>query len=450
MRGFLFDLNRCTGCHACLLACTIENRLAAGESWREVHGFNPRHYPGIARYHLSLGCLHCAEPACMIHCPARAYSRDAATGAVLIDPERCIGCRYCDWACPFDAPKYSRLAGTMSKCTLCNERLTEGLSPACCALCPTGALQFGDLAPAPGSEAPAGFPRTELVPSIRFTPPRSVAGPDLAWRDGNSRYAAADAQEPLIPSKLSIESDWPLIAFTLAAALLSAIAGAALTGPLRLNPVDFLAAGLGALGLSALHLGRRGRAWRALLNLRTSWLSREIAAYLVFLALYAASALVPAFGRTLGWASPAAGFATLYCIDRVYGAVSRKTYPGLHSGAAVLSGIFLFGVIAHNEWVAGLTGLARLVLYAERQPWSRSRARRWAALLRLGAGFVLPLALWTEFPDWVLAVAMVGEVIDRCEYYLDLDIPSPRSRLAADLDETLRNRVRTQPDPEVA
>ena len=77
MRGaFVFDPNRCTGCQACELACSIENQLGPDRSWRSVLTFNERALPGVPLFHLSLACNHCEEPACMHSCPALAYERD--------------------------------------------------------------------------------------------------------------------------------------------------------------------------------------------------------------------------------------------------------------------------------------------------------------------------------------------------------------------------------------
>jgi Fe-S-cluster-containing dehydrogenase component len=106
--SFLFDPNRCTGCGACRLACSIENQLEPERSWRRIDTFNRTRHPGVPLYHLSLACNHCAEPACMFACPALAYSRDEKSGAVLLDEGKCIGCRYCAWACPYDAPRTFR------------------------------------------------------------------------------------------------------------------------------------------------------------------------------------------------------------------------------------------------------------------------------------------------------------------------------------------------------
>ena len=98
--GFRFDPNLCTGCAACRLACTIENDLPFGRSWRRIETFNPTRAPSLPLYHLSLACNHCDTPACMHACPALAYRRDEETGAVLLDSSKCIGCKYCAWACP--------------------------------------------------------------------------------------------------------------------------------------------------------------------------------------------------------------------------------------------------------------------------------------------------------------------------------------------------------------
>jgi Fe-S-cluster-containing dehydrogenase component len=434
MKGFLLDLNRCTGCHACMLACSIENELGPQESWRAVYTFNQQHRQSVATFHLSLGCLHCTDPACMRSCPTLAYARNPSTGAMLIDSRLCIGCKYCNWVCPFDAPRYSRSTRTISKCTLCNHRLTEGGNPACVSLCPTGALQFVDLQSAPGIGAVPGFPATGIGPAIRFVPLRSPSGPQVS-PEPHEVPVGAEPRKPDSAStpKVNVESEWSLIGFTLAAVLLVAIASATLLHSLRIDGYDFLTAALGALLVGAMHLGRKLRAWRAVLNFRHSWLSREIIFYFAFTALTAAGLFWPSTGQALGWAGVLSGFAALFCVDRVYDSVATRNSPRFHSAGTVLTGLFLSGILAGSTPLAGLTGLTKLVLYADRQPWSKSFGRLLASTLRLGFGFVLPLAFWRDYPDWVLPVVIVGEVIDRCEYYFDLDLITPRSQIALDL-----------------
>jgi len=449
MRGFLLDLNRCTGCHACLFACSIENGLDFGKSWREIHTFNTRHRSGVASFHLSLGCLHCAEPACMKSCPASAYSRDALTGAVLVDSGLCIGCRYCKWACPFDAPKYDPDAGTVSKCTLCNDRLGDGKDPACSSLCPTGALQFADLDAGNGIETVPGFPATDLDPRAKFIPVRSANGPAMSQESMDG--ATVDrlrVQDTSPRSRASIESEWSLIAFTLAATLLVAIVGAAAIGTLSIGGIDFLIGALAAMGIGALHLGKKSRAWRAVLNLRSSWLSREIVAYSAFLVLALATFFSPSPGGILTAAAVVSGFFALYCVDRVYSSISRPGFPRFHSGGAMLTGLYLCGIIASVAPIAACAGLIKLVLYAERQSWRVSPWRFFVSVLRLGLGFVIPLALWRAYPDWILPAVVVAEVIDRCEFYLDMIIPGPDGQIAEDLRRATAERERQSPDLE--
>lgn len=434
MKGFLLDLNRCTGCHACMLACSVENSLVFGQSWREVYTFNQRHYPGIARYHFSLGCLHCAEPACMINCPAGAYSLDRSTGVVLIDSGLCIGCRYCNWACPYGAPQYDSATGTMSKCTLCDERLSEGKDPACASLCPTGALQYVEMEAHAGVSEVPGFPATNAGPRIQFVPLQAAQGPASSQEAGGTESARGSKKLHQTPqSNSTVESEWSLIAFTTAAALLVAIAGAALAGALRIDGLDFLAAALGALGIGALHLGKKTRAWRSVINVRSSWLSREIVAYSAFLILGFGMFFLRPPSAVLSWAAVLSGFFALYCVDRVYGSIARLGYPYFHSAGAVLTGLFLCGVVAHIGLIAGFAGILKLVLYAERQPWTKSPERLLTSILRMSLGFVVPLALWRAYPDWVLPASVAAEVLDRCEYYLDLKILSPSSQIAIDL-----------------
>ncbi len=156
--GFVLDLGRCLGCGACVLACRLENQLPAAVSWRQVLPLNQDRYRGGPAYHFSLSCHHCSRPACLSACPSGAYIK-RSDGTVLIRAELCLGCRYCEMACPFGAPSYDESAGVMTKCHLCVHRIDAGLKPACVSACPTGALLFSR----PG-EADSG-PRTELLPT---------------------------------------------------------------------------------------------------------------------------------------------------------------------------------------------------------------------------------------------------------------------------------------------
>jgi len=434
MRGFILDLNKCTGCEACRLACRIENGIEEARGWREVYTFNEARFPRLSLHHLSLACNHCADAPCMNSCPALALSRDSATGAVLLEPQSCIGCRYCGWTCPFDALRYRSAAGVMSKCTFCRHRLAEGLRPACAALCPTGALNYGDLDRA-GTDSVPGFPRTDFGPSIRFIARRGAGPlPECTAAPAND---APPAPEPgrAPPRRISLKTEWPLALFTWMAALLVSLAAVSAAAPLALDPFAFLLAGLASLAISSIHLGRKLRAWRAVMNFRASWLSREVLLFLLFLTLAVLRFFFFPMSRILSWTAAAAGFAALYAIDRVYDLTLKGAPTHLHSAGAFLTGVFLAGAFTANPVAVGLAGILKLAFYAGRKLSFVRRGlpvRPLLSLLRLG----FP-ALWLFLPGTEAAIALLsllaGELIDRLEYYLEMDAPSPRRQITQDL-----------------
>ncbi len=99
----------------------------------------------MSAYNLSLACNHCEEPLCRDACPSGAISK-REDGIVFIDKDKCLGCRYCEWACPYNALRFDARTNTVSKCHFCFEDLDRGEPPACVPACPMRALDFGDLA----------------------------------------------------------------------------------------------------------------------------------------------------------------------------------------------------------------------------------------------------------------------------------------------------------------
>ncbi len=429
LRGFSFDPNRCTGCQACELACTIENGLD-GFSWRRVSTFNRARRGQAPVIHLSMACNHCADAPCMEHCPALACIRDSATGIVTLDAERCIGCRYCSWACPYDAPKFDPEQGVMTKCTFCCHRR----EPACVVQCPTGALGFGDLEALGGNDRMVGLPTTEPGPSIRFE----------AWRGSRPEpachgdVAGSAVAEPM--PKISPRSEWPLWAFTLIGAALVAALSASAAGRIELPLPAFLAIAIAGMALSSLHLGQKRRAWRAMLNVGGSWLSREIVCYSGFVALATLHLLLPS-RQGLAAAAVIAGFAALFAVDRVYDLVLRHEPLRPHSADVLLTGLLWSAVLLGRLPAALLLAAVKLALYLGRK--LRFARRGWSirfgwSVVRLGAGFVLPwliyLAAPAHWPAWVLAGTAVGELVARGELYTELRVPTPAGHMAMALE----------------
>lgn len=142
--GMLIDMSLCIGCNACAVACKQENGVPRGcfntwiVSWDVDAGD-----AGIRRANMPRQCNHCADAPCVNVCPTGASYR-AEDGTVQVDPESCIGCKYCMAACPYQA-RYQVPTGEVDKCTFCHHRSSHGLMPACVATCVTHARMFGDL-----------------------------------------------------------------------------------------------------------------------------------------------------------------------------------------------------------------------------------------------------------------------------------------------------------------
>jgi len=90
--GFIFDLNKCVGCHACVVACQIENGSQQNQPWREINTFNSFQHPQLPVFHYSIACNHCDEAPCLNSCPALAYTKDENTSTIVFHENKCIGC----------------------------------------------------------------------------------------------------------------------------------------------------------------------------------------------------------------------------------------------------------------------------------------------------------------------------------------------------------------------
>lgn len=162
--AFHFDGTRCTGCKTCEFACKDFRDLQVGFAYRKVYevtyGETTKDSNGCfatscTSYPLSLACNHCDDPACTHVCPTGAMHKDAETGLVSVDAEKCVGCGYCHMACPYNAPKVDREKGHSVKCDGCAERVAEGKAPACVEACSMRALSFGPMDSLPSGGVPA-------------------------------------------------------------------------------------------------------------------------------------------------------------------------------------------------------------------------------------------------------------------------------------------------------
>jgi anaerobic dimethyl sulfoxide reductase subunit B (iron-sulfur subunit) len=145
-KGFFVNMKRCLGCYTCQIACKDYFDLDIGEFVRYVARYEGGKYPAPYVYSLSLACGHCDRPACMAACPEGALTKDADTGLVLHNKDRCVGCRKCGEACPYDAPTSVKATEKMRKCDGCKDRLDEGKQPVCVTACRARALEFDDIA----------------------------------------------------------------------------------------------------------------------------------------------------------------------------------------------------------------------------------------------------------------------------------------------------------------
>ena len=434
MKAFVLDPPRCTGCEACRVACSIENRIPMEHSWRTVQHVNADHRPDTPAFHLSLACNHCARPACLDACPASAYAKDPATGAVLLDDTRCIGCRYCAWACPYDAPRFDVTRGVMTKCTFCVDRLRRGQTPACAAACPTGALGIEELRTNLAEPTFPGLFPGGLGPALRIGEAGGPIAPAMAGvcsAEGTAWLTPAAAP----PRKVSLRSEWTLWLFTLVSTTLVGLHLAwASGGPRLLQPWSFLALGSLAGCLSLSHLGRPERAWRALSNLRTSWLSREVMGFGIFLPAAVLSQMQDDRGAW-AWTAAVLGMFLLVAMDRLYQVVERRPPWRVRSADLLPAGLNLAALAAGALPALGLLAFLRAGLYLSVVLRRGRRNISPATVVARMAALVLPvlaLVLGTGVPAWAsLACFLVGEALDRAGFYEGLDIPAPASLLGA-------------------
>ena len=426
---FILDLDRCTGCSACAIACRNENQTAPDINWRSVTTFNSMRLPQLGVLHFALSCNHCENPSCLRGCPASAYSIDS-DGVVNLDTDRCMGCRYCLWVCPYGAPQFNESPGTMEKCTLCPERREQGRDPACVTACPVGALGFEIDGEPLLAELP-GFPDAGTRPGIRITR-RSVTvrAPEMTIKHPHyplPEIKTADVHEGL-------KAEWPLWFFTSSVTAMVVWFVMALIEGVHVLVFPFAVVGAVAMGISALHLGNVKLMYRAIFNFRTSWISREVFFFSAFFLLACLHGLAPQI--MLGKTALACGFLTLLSIDMVYRVRGQDIPMFGHSAMTLFSASFLVAILTRAALPLLVIGVFRAVIYS-----ARGRRGPWA-MFRITGLVILPALLWVvdsvAGQTIVITLIAIAELRDRAELYAELRFLSPQLQVENDLE--LANR----------
>jgi formate dehydrogenase iron-sulfur subunit len=350
--AFHVDLDACTGCKACVTACHSLNGLDEGEVWRKVGLLIGSTGDQGVQKTVTAACHHCVDPACLAGCPVKAYEKDPITGIVRHLDDQCIGCQYCVFTCPYEVPRFNAKKGIVRKCDMCTDRLEVGEAPACVQGCPNEAISIRVVeqqAVVETAQADAFLP---AAPSPTLTLPTTVyqSAKPLPKNTLPADFYSVRPAARHMPLVLMLVLT-QLAAGVFTADLLFARWFTDLAPLLRPFHAAFaLIIGIVALGASTLHLGRPQFAYRALLGLRTSWLSREILVFGGFAGLAMAyagllwSKRLPALGALLGSGAGTeladllaagvalAGLGGVLCSVMVYHVTGRRFWNGLATG----------------------------------------------------------------------------------------------------------------------
>ncbi|MGO9596395.1 MAG: DmsC/YnfH family molybdoenzyme membrane anchor subunit [Isosphaeraceae bacterium] len=341
--AFEVDLDRCSGCKACVAACHSLNGLDDDEAWRDVGLLVGGSISLPVLQHVTTACHHCLEPACLDACPVEAYEKDPVTGIVKHLDDQCFGCQYCTLACPYDVPKFHPDKGIVRKCDMCSDRLQAGEAPACVQACPHEAIRIrvvdrqDVIARAEAGEfLPAAFDPSYTMPTTVF---RSLRPGELRPAD---EYLLKPEHNHMPLVVMLVLTQLSVGGFLVE--LIARLAGRAegIGSPAHL----WVCLGLGFMGLGAslLHLGRPLYAYRAILGWRHSWLSREVVTLGLFAKLAAAFMAAQLFAPA--WLMDRPGFRT--------GLLATVVMAGL---SGVGSSVMVYHVVRREFWRASSAGI---------------------------------------------------------------------------------------------
>jgi len=409
--AFQVDLDACTGCKACVTACHRLNGLDddEAETWRSVGLLHGGTSNEPVQQTVTTACHHCVDPACMKGCPVNAYEKDPVTGIVRHLDDQCIGCQYCTLTCPYEVPQFSKRRGIVRKCDMCSDRLAEGEAPACVQACPNEAISIRIVetqqlleqaqtegllpgTPSSGITVPATQYKTRKV-----MPKNLLPGDFYAVRAGHQHLPLVIM---LVLTQLSAGAFW--VDFGLHETGWSG----ALSGVRTYHSLVALGLGLLAIGASTLHLGRPHLAFRALIGIRTSWLSREALGFALFAKLAVAYA-------ALQFSTPLLSLLGLPPLSSALFERAATILGASVSGVGVLAvgcSVMLYKV-THREWWGGGRTTFKFFLTAGVLGTATTALTYGAAALWLGGG--VPVQATVRALCWLLialsGVKLLGE-----------------------------------------
>ncbi|MBB3205920.1 Fe-S-cluster-containing dehydrogenase component/DMSO reductase anchor subunit [Rhodopirellula rubra] len=466
--AFEVNLDSCSGCKACVVACHTMNGLEETESWRKVGTLtigateseqvieaddvimptaidietSPVTIAGSGIQHVTTACHHCEDPGCLNGCPVKAYVKEPVTGIVRHLDDQCIGCKYCTMMCPYEVPKYSKRLGIVRKCDMCHQRLKTGEAPACVQSCPNEAIAIRtvervrsdiDVDERLVPEAPLS---TLTRPTTQYVTDRADQIREAVPQD-SSIDEVAESHWPLALMLIGTEVSVGMIALERFVALGMWLNGSVMPiEATRLTALVSLVIAMVGLNIAPLHLGQPLRAWRVFLGLRTSWLSREA----VLLGKYV-GALVLA--TVLLWLPVIAAWTPASLSERI---PQWVVVPSWASGAALAASLLL--------GAAGLYSSAMIYIATRRELWrfNRTMPRFLSTGLIVGASLTaLTVMATTESKTAGNLLLLIGAMAGAAKLFWETGLylgpakssGTRRSSSTKTLDERSRRLVQT-------
>jgi formate dehydrogenase iron-sulfur subunit len=390
--AFEVDLDACSGCKACVVACHNLNNLESDETWRKIGLLTSKEsndylLPSATLpivQHVTTACHHCVDPGCLNGCPVKAYEKDPLTGIVKHLDDQCFGCKYCTMMCPYEVPQYSATLGIVRKCDMCYQRLANQEAPACVQACPNKAIRIQSVemsvirrrgALTEAALLPTAPPSSITLPSTQFVSKRMIPANVVSAEGAFDELR--EGHWPLVGMLVLTQASvglWVLIVTRL-------FLGTEITADMHWLAICATTLGVVGVHLALLHLGRPQLAYRAFLGWRTSWLSREAIAFGVYMGAAGAATLGLLYSDVLtNWIgssgfllmttmSALLGITAVVCSAMIYVATRRSLWNASRTiggflGTSLALGLVLNSLSANSDFIGYQAIAACLVTLA--------------------------------------------------------------------------------------